>query len=114
MGCTFVQGDIPITVSLRGKIIILPLSSSTSTTSTLKSLTGHQSPISCMTINHTNGIMYTGDSDGVIYMWDIRTGTSITNVQKQQKREEDSGTTSSSSNSSVDMNTSIDSMSRVL
>jgi WD40 repeat protein len=114
MGCTFVQGDIPITVSLSGKILILPLSSSTSSpssTSTLKSLTGHQSPISCMTINHTNGIMYTGDLDGVICMWDIRTGTSITNVQKQQKKEEDSVTTTSSSNSNVDMNTSIDSMS---
>merc|ERR1712154_377827 len=44
--------------------------------------------ISCMAINHDNGVMYSGDSDGVICMWDVKTGNSIANVQRGADAEE--------------------------
>jgi WD40 repeat protein len=72
MGCAYVQGDIPVAVGLNGHIAVL--------TDEVEMLTGHQAPISCMSIDEEIGIMYTGDSDGVIVQWDISTGNAI-NIQ---------------------------------
>ena len=84
MGCAFVQGDVPVTVSLNGNITILSMSDNADK----KSLIGHQSPISCMAINYKDEVMYTGDSDGMICMWDVRTGKSINYVQRGEYSEE--------------------------
>ncbi len=84
MGCAFVQGDIPVTVSLSGKITILSMENNNSA----KSLIGHQSPISCMSINYKDGVIYTGDSDGVICVWDVTTGAPLDYVQRHEDSEE--------------------------
>lgn len=72
MGCAYVQGDIPVAVGLNGHIAILH--------DKIEFLTGHQAPISCMSIDEERSIMYTGDSDGVIVQWDVSTGNAI-NIQ---------------------------------
>mmetsp|Transcript_6203 Transcript_6203/g.6737 ORF Transcript_6203/g.6737 Transcript_6203/m.6737 type:complete len:421 (-) Transcript_6203:149-1411(-) len=87
MGCAFLQGNIPVTVSLNGSIAILSLTSP----SKFQFLTGHQSPISSMAIDQVKGIMYTGDSDGVICSWDVATGNSIQNVQRSENTHTDEG-----------------------
>lgn len=84
MGCAFLQGATPVSVSLNGRISVL----SRDNGNVKKSLSGHQSPISSMSLDYINGIMYTGDSDGVICMWDIKTGESIDNVQRGDSTEE--------------------------
>jgi len=88
LGCAFVQGDIPVTVSYNGKISILPSTDAASDNKKIQFLCGHQSPISSFAINYSTGIMYTGDSDGVICMWDLTTGDDITNIQRSEEGEE--------------------------
>jgi WD40 repeat protein len=78
MGCAYVQGDIPVAVGLNGHIAILQ--------DKIEFLTGHQAPISCMSIDEERGIMYTGDSDGVIVQWDVSTGNAF-NVQGDRNME---------------------------
>ena len=86
MGCAFVKGDIPVSVSLNGNITILSMTNTNDIKR--KQITGHQSPISSMSLDYQSGVMYTGDSDGVICMWDISTGESITNVQRSDNADE--------------------------
>lgn len=66
MGCAYVRGDIPVAVGLNGNIVLLE--------NQVRFLTGHQSPISCMTLDDDSGYLYTGDNDGVIVRWDLKTG----------------------------------------
>ena len=82
MGCAFVRGNVPVAVSMNGHITILPMSTS-ATPTRMEFLTGHQSPISSMALDYANGAIYTGDSDGVICVWDINTGEALTNVQRR-------------------------------
>jgi WD40 repeat protein len=83
LGCAFVKGDVPISVGYNGQIVVLPLPSSlnlsfASTASNLDEpliITGHQAPISAITLGKpgTNTI-YTADTDGIIVEWDGSTG----------------------------------------
>jgi WD40 repeat protein len=87
LGCTFTKGDIPVSIGYNGKISILPvpsgiLNSGAGHVSTIKILAGHQSPISSLAVDHDNGVMYTGDSDGCICKWDVHSNSAITNVQR--------------------------------
>ncbi len=82
MGCAFVQEDIPVTVSLNGQITILPMTGGISENT--KSIFGHQSPISSMSVDYAQGVIFTADSDGVICMWDIHSGDSISYIQSSE------------------------------
>ncbi len=84
MGCAFVKGDGKVSVSLNGTITMLYGGGN-------KTLTGHRSPISCMTVDYSNGTMYTGDSDGVICAWDVKTGESISYVQRSESEDVEEG-----------------------
>jgi len=104
MGCAFVQGDVPVSVALNGSIAILPreqnvgASSSSSSSSDIRFLTGHQAPISSLAIHHESAIMYTGDSNGVICQWKVDDGSksrsgsvnvsTLANVQRGNGTEE--------------------------
>lgn len=100
MGCAFVDGNRPVSVALNGTISLLPTNASTfpsdillesgTTLSTVKFLTGHQSPISALAINYEQGQIMTGDSDGVICTWKLSSSGTIPdgNVQRMTSGEE--------------------------
>ena len=71
VGCTFVKGDIPVCVSINGEISLLskpPML--TSGIEDFERLTGHSASIAGLSIDHQNGLFYTGDTDGVLCQWD--------------------------------------------
>ena len=70
LGCTFVQGDIPVSVGLNGQISILP---KVGTEDSIQVLTGHNAPISGLAVDSENGVFYTGDSDGILCKWSLKT-----------------------------------------
>lgn len=81
LGCTFIKGDVPVSVGYNGQITILPLPSSVGIESCASGidkptiLTGHQAPISAMTFGALgSNTLYTADTDGVIVEWDGATG----------------------------------------
>jgi len=87
LGCAFVQGDIPVSVSYNGKISILP-SRNAADSKNIQFLCGHRSYISSFAINYSDGVIYTGDSDGTICMWDLISGDSISYVQRSKDGDE--------------------------
>jgi len=88
MGCAFVKGNQKVSVSLNGKITMLPMAKASSSAEEFKYFTGHQSPISCMAVDYSTETLYSGDSDGVICTWNIKTGDSISYVQRDENTEE--------------------------
>jgi WD40 repeat protein len=81
VGCTFVQGDVPVTVGLNGHISMLPKPPMLeSGNDTLEILTGHNAPIAGLAIG-VNGVMYTGDTDGVVCEWSLATNKAIQRIQ---------------------------------
>jgi len=81
LGCTFLEGDVPVSIGYNGQIAVLPLPSSLGLESPASSMdepmiiTGHQSPISAMTFcSPGSNTLYTADTDGVIVEWDGATG----------------------------------------
>jgi WD40 repeat protein len=100
LGCTFVKGNIPVTVGGDGQIVVLPLPSSLDMIAKQLSsnnynniitqpliITGHQAPISAMTFGSSSSSrvlsecrIYTADTDGVIVVWDGLTGQAIGRV----------------------------------
>lgn len=92
MGCAFVlqnggSEDVPVVVGMNGNICTL----SEDSNSVISVITGHQAPISSMTIDHDKNMMYTTDSDGVIVQWDVSDSTlvkAVTNLQRDTNTEE--------------------------
>lgn len=81
VGCTFVQGDVPVTVGLNGHISMLPKPPMLeSGNDSLEILTGHNAPIAGLAIG-VNGVMYTGDTDGVVCEWSLATNKAIQRIQ---------------------------------
>lgn len=79
VGCTFVQGTRPVSVGLNGQISLLPWKGDNSSSSNgngsgvIQVLTGHYAPVDCMAVDYTHGVFYTGDTDGIICVWDLKT-----------------------------------------
>jgi WD repeat-containing protein 1 (actin-interacting protein 1) len=69
LGCTFVKGSIPVSVSLNGQICVLPMAEGEQITI----WTGHCAAINGMAVDFKNGVFYTGDSDGLLCQWDFKT-----------------------------------------
>lgn len=80
LGCTFVNGDIPVSVSLNGQISVLPTNSG----GKIKLLTGHVAPIDGLAVDHTNGFFYTGDTDGLLCKWDANTGQPLYRLESPE------------------------------
>ncbi|KAL3827322.1 hypothetical protein ACHAXA_005068 [Cyclostephanos tholiformis] len=72
LGCTFIKGNVPISVGYDGQIAVLsPLDDD----GPIVFITGHQAPISAMTFGAPgDDTVYTADTDGVIVEWDVSTG----------------------------------------
>jgi len=69
LGCTFVNGKTPVSVSLNGQLSVLPLNNGEA----IKIVTGHSGAINDMAVDHKNGVFYTCDSDGLLCQWDWQT-----------------------------------------
>jgi WD repeat-containing protein 1 (actin-interacting protein 1) len=69
LGCAFVGGNIPVSVSTNNQIAILPMPGDSKD---IEILTGHDAPIGAITFDHANGVFYTGDSDGILCKWDLQ------------------------------------------
>jgi WD repeat-containing protein 1 (actin-interacting protein 1) len=92
MGCTFVQnGSLPVAVGYNGQIVQLLPDGSCQMIAT-----GHCAPISAAAFfippDNGNGVMYTGDTDGVLCQWEVTVGTNesdshITPIQRVEPLE---------------------------
>ncbi len=81
LGCTFIKGDVPISIGFNGQIAVLSVPSSLGVASNATNLenpciiTGHQAPISAMAFGKPgSNTIYTADTDGVIVEWDGASG----------------------------------------
>lgn len=77
LGCAFVGGTIPVSVSTNNQIAVLPMPGDSKT---IEILTGHNAPIGAMAFDHAKGIFYTGDSDGILCKWDLKTIKAIERI----------------------------------
>ena len=83
MGCTFVRGDVPVSVSLSGQISLLSVPrgllecSGTVQLDSDRLLSGHQAAISAFAINGSMNTLYSGDTDGVICSWNLSSAKSL-------------------------------------
>ena len=81
VGCAFVHGDVPLCVSLNGNITILPKPPMLeSDIDVLETLTGHNAPIAGLAVG-TNGMLYTGDTNGLLCQWNLSTGKAVKRIQ---------------------------------
>jgi len=71
VSCAYLAGDIPVSVGFNGEIAFLPKDDSTEGA---QFLSGHQAPITCMAADHASSTLFTGDSDGIICVWNAQTG----------------------------------------
>lgn len=69
LGCAFVGGKTPVSVSTNNQIAILPKLGSNDK---IEILTGHNAPIGGIVFDHSNSLFYTGDSDGILCKWDLK------------------------------------------
>jgi WD40 repeat protein len=69
VGCAYVAGNVPVSVSLNGQIAVLPLDEGN-----MKILTGHDAPIAGLAVDAARNVFYTGDTDGILCEWDLVTG----------------------------------------
>lgn len=81
LGCTFIKGDVPVSIGFNGQIAVLPMPASLGLASNATSIekpciiTGHQAPISAMAFGKPgSNSVYTADTDGVIVEWDGASG----------------------------------------
>jgi len=69
LGCAFAGGKTPVSVSTNNQISILPMPGQGGE---IELLTGHNAPIGAVAFDHSNGVFYTGDSDGILCKWDLK------------------------------------------
>jgi WD40 repeat protein len=74
VGCCFSKNDIPVAVSINGELSILPKPPMLkSGVDNYRKLTGHVAPISGMAVDHSRGLIYTADSDGLLCQYSLAT-----------------------------------------
>lgn len=69
LGCTFAGGKIPVSVGLNNQLTILPMPGESKS---MELVTGHNAPIGAIAFDSSNGVFYTGDSDGILCKWDMK------------------------------------------
>ncbi|GAX26631.1 hypothetical protein FisN_2Hh437 [Fistulifera solaris] len=72
VACAFSGGKRPVSVSLNGQISLLPPLGSSDP---IQVITGHSAAVGAMALDVASGVFYTGDSDGVLCQWDLKTCT---------------------------------------
>jgi len=68
LGCTFVGGNTPVSISTNNQLAVLPMPD---VGGDIKVITGHCAPIGAVAFDHANKVFYTGDSDGIMVKWDL-------------------------------------------
>lgn len=68
LGCAFVGGTTPVSVSTNNQLAVLPMPDAGGE---IKLITGHCAPIGAVAFDHANKVFYTGDSDGIMVKWDF-------------------------------------------
>lgn len=68
LGCTFAGGMVPVSVSVNNQISILGMPGKGTE---IEVLTGHSASIGDVAFDQSNGIFYTGDTDGILCKWDL-------------------------------------------
>jgi WD40 repeat protein len=69
LGCTFVGGTIPVSVSTNNQLAILPMPGDSKD---IEIVTGHNAPVGGVAFDHAKGVFYTGDSNGILCKWDMK------------------------------------------
>jgi len=69
LGCAFAGGTVPVSVATNNQISILPMPGKGDK---IEMVTGHNAPIGAVAFDHSNGIFYTGDSDGILCKWNLK------------------------------------------
>lgn len=83
MGCAFVKGDIPVSVSLSGQITLLSTSSDTVPATDAvhlgadRQLSGHQAAVATFAIDPATKTLYSGDTDGVCCAWNLAAARAV-------------------------------------
>ena len=77
LGCTFVNGSVPLSVSFNGQLCLLPMADGEE----IQIFTGHPAAINDLAVDHANNVFYTGDSDGLLCKWDLTTGQPIKRIE---------------------------------
>ncbi|GKZ01376.1 hypothetical protein MPSEU_001088500 [Mayamaea pseudoterrestris] len=71
LGCTFVKAsNTPVSVGYNGVLSTLPMPGSGGK---METITGHYAPISSMAVDEASGIFFTGDTNGILCEWDLKT-----------------------------------------
>lgn len=65
LGCAFVGGTIPVSVSTNNQLAVM-------SGDDIEIVTGHNAPIGAVCFDHGKGLFYTGDSDGILCKWDLK------------------------------------------
>lgn len=68
LGCTFVGGITPVSVSTNNQMAILPMPGDSKE---IELVTGHCAPIGAVAFDHDKKVFYTGDTDGILVKWDF-------------------------------------------
>ena len=83
MGCAFVKGDVPVTISLSGQITLLSASSDTIPAADAvhlgadRQLSGHRAAVATFAIDPATQTLYSGDTDGVICAWNLAAARAV-------------------------------------
>ena len=85
LGCTFVGGNVPVSVSTNNQIAVMPKLGTSS--GKIEILTGHNAPIGAVAFDHSNGLFFTGDSDGILCKWDLNTVKALERVVPADNKE---------------------------
>jgi WD40 repeat protein len=91
LGCTFVKGNIPVSVGLNGQLCMLPAADSdaASDMAAIKISTGHYAAVAGVAVDHANGVFYTGDTDGILCKWDLATCECLHRLEPAEGNNED-------------------------
>jgi WD40 repeat protein len=84
LGCAFVNGT-PVSVSTNNQIAILPMPGGKK--SSIEIMTGHNAPIGAVVFDHAKGFFYTGDSDGILCRWDLKTIQALERIRPTDNSE---------------------------
>jgi len=69
LGCCFVNGSVPVSISYNGQLSMLPMADGEE----IQIFTGHSSAINDMAVDIKHHVFYTGDTDGKLCQWDWKT-----------------------------------------
>jgi WD repeat-containing protein 1 (actin-interacting protein 1) len=78
LGCAFVNGNIPVSVSTNNQLAILPMPGDSKS---IEIITGHNASVNAVAFDLVNGLFYTGDSDGILCKWDLKSPKALKRIE---------------------------------